>query len=99
VEACRSATAGNARRYLETLAKRTPFPVWAIQAVSPRRTGAPGPNGVDGGREFMTEFEQACAGKVIHLIVLAPRSPRLNGHITARRDSFFSLVGQQPIQE
>ena len=67
VEAYRSATAGNARKFLETLIERAPFPVRAIQ--------------VDGGSEFMAEFEQACAEKNIHLFVLPPRSPKLNGHV------------------
>ena len=67
VEAYRSATAGNARKFLETLIERAPFPVRAIQ--------------VDGGSEFMAGFEQACAEKNIHLFVLPPRSPKLNGHV------------------
>jgi transposase InsO family protein len=67
VEAYRSATAGNARKFLEALIERAPFPVRAIQ--------------VDGGSEFMAQFEQACAEKNIHLFVLPPRSPKLNGHV------------------
>jgi len=67
VEAYRSATAKNANAFLETLLQRTPFPVRAIQ--------------VDGGSEFMAEFEQACANKKIPLFVLPPRSPKLNGHV------------------
>ena len=34
---------------------------------------------VDGGSEFMAEFEQACQEKGIQLFVLPPRSPKLNG--------------------
>lgn len=67
VEAYRSATAGNASKFLETLVRRSPYPVRAIQ--------------VDGGSEFMAQFEQACAGKSIRLFVLPPRSPKLNGHV------------------
>ena len=67
VEAYRSATAGNASKFLETLMQRTPFAVRAIQ--------------VDGGSEFMAQFEQACADKSIRLFVLPPRSPKLNGHV------------------
>lgn len=67
VEAYRSATAGNAKKFLNTLLKRAPYPVKAIQ--------------VDGGSEFMAEFEQACADKGILLFVLPPRSPKLNGHV------------------
>jgi putative transposase len=67
VEAYRSATAGNARKFLETLIERAPFPIRGIQ--------------VDGGSEFMAQFEQACAEKKIRLFVLPPRSPKLNGHV------------------
>ena len=67
VEAYRSATAGNARKFLNTLIERAPFPIRGIQ--------------VDGGSEFMAQFEQACAEKNIHLFVLPPRSPKLNGHV------------------
>ena len=34
---------------------------------------------VDGGSEFMKEFEKACEEKGIELYVLPPRSPKLNG--------------------
>jgi transposase InsO family protein len=67
IQAFRSATAGNARRFLETLLERSPYPVKAIQ--------------VDGGSEFQAEFEQACREKGIRLFVLPPRSPKLNGHV------------------
>lgn len=67
IEAYRSATAGNARKFLEALIKRAPFPIRGIQ--------------VDGGSEFMAQFEQACAEKNIYLFVLPPRSPKLNGHV------------------
>lgn len=67
VEAYRSATAGNARKFLNTLIERAPFPIYGIQ--------------VDGGSEFMAQFEQACAEKDIRLFVLPPRSPKLNGHV------------------
>ncbi len=44
-----------------------PFPVRTIQ--------------VDGGSEFMGEFEVACQAKGIRLFVLPPRSPKLNGAV------------------
>jgi putative transposase len=44
-----------------------PFPVKAIQ--------------VDGGSEFMAEFEVACQTKAITLYVLPPRSPQMNGAV------------------
>ena len=67
VEAYRSATAGNAKKFLDSLIERAPYPLKAIQ--------------VDGGSEFMAEFEQACADRDIPLFVLPPRSPKLNGHV------------------
>jgi putative transposase len=67
VEVYRSGNAGNARKFLETLIERTPFPVRAVQ--------------VDGGSEFMSQFEQACAEKNIRLFLLPSRSLQLNGHV------------------
>ena len=72
-----TATAGTARAFLTELTARMPFPVSAIQ--------------VDGGSEFMAEFESACAERGIVLFVLPPRSPKLNGHVerlngTSRRE-------------
>ena len=67
IEAFRSATARNARAFLDTLLARSPYPVKAVQ--------------VDGGSEFQAEFEQACQAKGIKLFVLPPRSPKLNGHV------------------
>jgi transposase InsO family protein len=67
IEAYGSATAGNAKRFLKTLLERAPYPEKAIQ--------------VDGGSDFMADFEQACADKDIYLFVLPPRSPKLNSHV------------------
>jgi transposase InsO family protein len=36
---------------------------------------------VDGGAEFAAEFEQACQQRGLHLFVLPPRSPKLNGAV------------------
>jgi transposase InsO family protein len=71
------ATAGTARDFLAELVDRMPVPVQAIQ--------------VDGGSEFMAEFETACQERGIALYVLPPRSPKLNGRVerlngTARRE-------------
>lgn len=71
------ATAGTAKEFLDDLIQRMPFPVKAIQ--------------VDGGSEFMAEFELACQAKQIALYVLPPRSPKLNGRVerlngTSRRE-------------
>ena len=59
------ATAAAATRFLDALQARSPYPVRAIQ--------------VDGGSEFMAGFEAACQQRGIHLFVLPPRSPKLNG--------------------
>lgn len=71
------ATAGTATAFLDELVNRMPVPVQAIQ--------------VDGGSEFMAEFEQACEAREIALYVLPPRSPKLNGRVerlngTCRRE-------------
>jgi transposase InsO family protein len=61
------ATANTARDFLDTLQKRMPFPVKAIQ--------------VDGGSEFEAVFEEECQKRGIKLFVLPPRSPKLNGAV------------------
>ena len=61
------ATAQCATEFLDTLAHRMPFPIRALQ--------------VDGGSEFAAEFEQACQQRGLHLFVLPPRSPKLNGAV------------------
>ena len=60
-----SATAHNARRFLAVLRRELPFPLRSIQ--------------VDGGSEFMAEFETACRDADIPLYVLPPRRPKYNG--------------------
>lgn len=59
------ATARTARDHLAFLVESLPYPVRAIQ--------------VDGGSEFMAEFEHACKERGITLYILPPRSPKLNG--------------------
>jgi putative transposase len=59
------ATARTATLALEAVLARMPFPVRALQ--------------IDGGSEFMAEFEQACQDHGVQLFVLPPRSPKLNG--------------------
>ena len=65
LQAYHRATANNAKSFLETVQQRLPFQLKAVQ--------------VDGGSEFMAEFEMACQEKGIQLFVLPPRSPKLNG--------------------
>src|ERR1700690_3010265 len=61
------ATAATATEFLDSLQQRMPFPIRAVQ--------------VDGGSEFAAEFEQACQQRGLHLFVLPPRSPKLNGAV------------------
>jgi len=61
------ATSRAAGRFLGKVVDALPFPVRAIQ--------------VDGGSEFMAEFEKACRAREIVLCVLPPRSPKLNGGV------------------
>lgn len=69
-----NATALLASRALDELIARIPFPVKAIQ--------------VDGGSEFMAEFEDACQQKGILLFELPPRSPKLNGRVERANRTF-----------
>lgn len=65
---------------LDKLCAEAPFPVRGIQ--------------VDGGSEFMAEFEKACATKKLELFVLPPKRPQLNGAVErnqgAWRYEFYS---------
>jgi transposase InsO family protein len=62
-----TATAGTARDFLGDVQARMPFGITAIQ--------------IDGGSEFMAEFEAECQAAKIPLWVLPPHSPKLNGHV------------------
>jgi transposase InsO family protein len=83
LEAHGRATAHTAAGFLDTIVDRMPFPVRAIQ--------------VDGGSEFMAEFEDACQRRGIRLFVLPPRSPKLNGHVersnrTHKEEFYYRLT-------
>ena len=65
VKAYRQATAHNARDFLRHLIAELPVPARSIQ--------------VDGGSEFMAEFEDECAALEIPLFVLPPKRPQYNG--------------------
>lgn len=82
VEVHSRATAKAAAGFLDTLLDRMPFPVKAIQ--------------VDGGSEFMAQFETACQQREIKLFVLPPRSPKLNGHVErahrTHREEFYEVT-------
>lgn len=82
VEVYSRATAQAAAGFLDALLSRTPFPVRAVQ--------------VDGGSEFMAEFERACQERGVKLFVLPPRSPKLNGHVErahrTHREEFYQVI-------
>jgi putative transposase len=61
------ATAASAAMFLDKLTTDMPFKVDAIQ--------------VDGGSEFMAQFEDACQQRAIKLFVLPPKSPEINGAV------------------
>ena len=69
-----TASAGCAANFLEKLITAFPFPIKGIQ--------------VDGGSEFMAEFEQACKGKGLALFVLPPKRPDLNGAVERAQGSW-----------
>jgi len=76
------ATAQTATQFLDTLQHRMPFSIRAVQ--------------VDGGSEFAAEFEQACPLRGLHLFVLPPRSPKLNGAVEranrTHTEEFYQLT-------
>ena len=75
------ATAASAARFLDRLTGSAPFGIEAVQ--------------VDGGSEFMAEFEEACAAKGITLAVLPPKSPKQNGRVermqATLRNEFYNV--------
>lgn len=81
-----NATARLASRALDELIARSPFPIRAIQ--------------VDGGSEFMADFEEACQQKDIQLFCLPPRSPKLNGRVERAnrtyREEFYDCSNATP---
>jgi transposase InsO family protein len=80
-QAFERATATSAALFLGKLLADMPFPVKGIQ--------------VDGGSEFMAEFEQACEARQIKLYVLPPKSPEINGAVercnSAWRYEFYAV--------
>ncbi len=61
------ATSYIAAEFLVFMRAQFPFPIHSIQ--------------VDGGSEFMGEFEKSCKAHAISLYVLPPRSPEMNGSV------------------
>ena len=62
-----NAKSRTARKFLEELIQKAPFTIESIQ--------------VDGGSEFMKDFEEACAELGILLFVLPPKRPQWNGGV------------------
>lgn len=84
------ATSRSARDFLDYVCNQLPFRVVSVQ--------------VDGGVEFMDEFEQACKDRNIRLYVLPPRSPKFNGAVERRngtaRYEFYSMYnGKANLEE
>jgi putative transposase len=63
-----------AAKFLDFTIKRFPFPITSIQ--------------VDGGSEFMDEFEKACKERNIKLYVLPPKKPKWNGGVERSNKTF-----------
>lgn len=82
IEVHRRATSTAATLFLDTLQRRLPFPLRALQ--------------VDGGSEFAAVFEAACRQRGIRLFVLPPRSPQLNGRVEranrTHTEEFYELT-------
>lgn len=68
------ATAVNAREFLKEVRKELEFEIKSIQ--------------VDGGSEFMGEFEEYCEEEKIKLYVLPPRSPKMNGYVERANETY-----------
>ncbi len=77
-----SATAITVKESSERMLARAPFPFQAVQ--------------VDGGSEFVAEFEEFCRQRNIRLFLLPPRSPKLNGCVErfqrTHQDDFYSCA-------
>lgn len=76
------ATSRNAERFVRHELPRMGVAIRALQ--------------IDGGSEFKAAFERACQALGIHLFVLPPRSPMLNGHVErahrTHQEEFYELV-------
>lgn len=69
-----NATARSAKRFLQELIEITPYKIISIQ--------------VDGGSEFMADFEAACENLAIPLEVLPPSRPTYNGGVERGNRTF-----------
>lgn len=92
-EAYHQATSNTAAFFLEKLINQYPGEIISIQ--------------VDGGSEFMGEFEETCSKHSVLLYVLPPRSPEYNGKVErgnrTAKEEFYALFdgkrGLEPVRE
>lgn len=77
-----NAKARSAKKFLQELIEKAPFTITSIQ--------------VDGGSEFMAEFEQACKDMEIPLWVLPPAKPKYNGGVERSNRTFREEFYNQP---
>lgn len=87
-QAYNRATSDIASNFLQLIIQQMPFKVQSLQ--------------VDGGSEFMGEFEKACQKATIDLYVLPPRSPEYNGHVercnaTAKYEFYYQYNGSNAL--
>lgn len=84
--AYKEANSRNAADFLKLMQAEFPFPIISIQ--------------VDGGSEFMAEFEEACFKAKIPLFVLPPRKPEWNGSVERGNSTvkyeFYAQYNAQP---
>lgn len=83
-KAYKNATSTAAEKFLEYVQEKLPFEIKSIQ--------------VDGGSEFMGDFENSCKRKKIPLYVLPPRSPKFNcnverGNSTVKYEFYYHYDG------
>jgi transposase len=69
-----NAKSSTAAKFLDQLIDEFPFPIESIQ--------------VDGGSEFMADFEEACEERGIELYVLPPKKPKWNGCVERSNKTF-----------
>lgn len=77
-----NATSTSAKRFLLDFIQSAPFKIQSIQ--------------VDGGSEFMDEFEETCAKLEIPLIVLPPKKPTYNGGVERGNRTFREEFYERP---
>lgn len=78
-----NATSRSAAKFLRELVAHAPYKIRSIQ--------------VDGGSEFMAEFEDACATLAIPLIVLPPARPAYNGGVERGNRTFREEFYDRPM--